>query len=66
MGLGLAALGTADEDIYDNIKNVLYTDSAVAGEAVGISIGLLMVGTASEKASDMLFHLRHMRHNMAY
>ncbi|KAI8566710.1 hypothetical protein RHMOL_Rhmol02G0063300 [Rhododendron molle] len=46
-GLGLAALGTADEDVYDDIKNVLYTDSAVAGEAAGISMGLLMVGTAT-------------------
>ncbi|KAM0046858.1 putative armadillo-like helical protein [Helianthus debilis subsp. tardiflorus] len=52
LGLGLAALGTADEDIYDEIKSVLYTDSTVAGEAAGISIGLLMVGTASEKASE--------------
>ncbi|GKB54349.1 reverse transcriptase domain, reverse transcriptase zinc-binding domain protein, partial [Tanacetum coccineum] len=33
LGLGLAALGTADEDIYDEIKSVLYTDSVVAGEA---------------------------------
>ncbi|GJV20790.1 26S proteasome non-ATPase regulatory subunit 1 homolog A-like protein [Tanacetum coccineum] len=29
LGLGLAAQGTADEDIYDDIKSVLYTDSAV-------------------------------------
>nr|GFA65334.1 26S proteasome regulatory complex, non-ATPase subcomplex, Rpn2/Psmd1 subunit [Tanacetum cinerariifolium] len=35
LGLGLAALETADEDIYDEIKSVLYTDSAVAGEASG-------------------------------
>ncbi|GJU00869.1 26S proteasome non-ATPase regulatory subunit 1-like protein [Tanacetum coccineum] len=53
LGLGLDALGTADEDIYDEIKSVLYTDSAVAGEASGISMGLLMVGTANEKASEM-------------
>ncbi|XP_021896937.1 26S proteasome non-ATPase regulatory subunit 1 homolog A-like [Carica papaya] len=38
LGLGLAALGTADEEIYDDIKSVLYTDSAVAGEAAGISM----------------------------
>ncbi|GJR31069.1 retrotransposon protein, putative, ty1-copia subclass [Tanacetum coccineum] len=38
LGLGLAALGTADEDIYDEIKTVLYTDSVVAGEASRISI----------------------------
>ena len=54
LGLGLAALGTADEEIYKDVKDVLYTDNAIAGEAAGISMGLLMVGTASEKASEML------------
>ncbi|XP_052189508.1 26S proteasome non-ATPase regulatory subunit 1 homolog A-like isoform X2 [Diospyros lotus] len=62
LGLGLAALGTADEDIYDEIKNVLYSDSAVAGEAAGISMGLLMVGTASEKASEMLTYAHETQH----
>lgn len=62
LGLGLAALGTADEDIYDDIKSVLYVDSAVAGEAAGISMGLLMVGTASEKASEMLAYAHETQH----
>lgn len=62
MGLGLAALGTADEEIYEDIKNVLYTDSAVAGEAAGIGMGLLMVGTASEKASEMLAYAHDTQH----
>ncbi|KAG4207829.1 hypothetical protein ERO13_A03G094100v2 [Gossypium hirsutum] len=62
LGLGLAALGTADEEIYDDIKSMLYTDSAVAGEAAGISMGLLMVGTASEKASEMLAYAHETQH----
>lgn len=62
LGLGLAALGTADEEIFDDIKNVLYTDSAVAGEAAGISMGLLMVGTASEKAGEMLAYAHETQH----
>eukprot|EP00268_Persea_americana_P033165 TRINITY_DN328_c0_g1_i6.p1 TRINITY_DN328_c0_g1~~TRINITY_DN328_c0_g1_i6.p1 ORF type:complete len:1072 (+),score=241.76 TRINITY_DN328_c0_g1_i6:176-3217(+) len=62
LGLGLAALGTADEEIYEDVKNVLYTDSAVAGEAAGISMGLLMVGTASEKASEMLAYAHDTQH----
>ncbi|MBA0556171.1 hypothetical protein Golob_026296, partial [Gossypium lobatum] len=62
LGLGLAALGTADEEVYDDIKSVLYTDSAVAGEAAGISMGLLMVGTASEKASEMLAYAHETQH----
>ncbi|KAK9671468.1 hypothetical protein RND81_12G032000 [Saponaria officinalis] len=62
LGLGLAALGTADEDVFEDIKNVLYTDSAVAGEAAGISMGLLMVGTASEKAGEMLAYTHETQH----
>ncbi|XP_050372736.1 26S proteasome non-ATPase regulatory subunit 1 homolog A-like [Argentina anserina] len=62
LGLGLSALGTADEEIYDDIKTVLYTDSAVAGEAAGISMGLLMVGTASEKAGEMLAYTHETSH----
>ena len=62
LGLGLAALGTADEDIFDDIKSALYTDSAVAGEAAGISMGLLMVGTASEKTSEMLAYAHETQH----
>ncbi|KAI3865964.1 hypothetical protein MKX03_036823 [Papaver bracteatum] len=62
LGLGLASLGTADEEIYEDIKNVLYMDSAVAGEAAGIGMGLLMVGTASEKASEMLAYARETQH----
>ncbi|KAI8002632.1 hypothetical protein LOK49_LG08G02442 [Camellia lanceoleosa] len=52
LGLGLAALGTADEDIYDDVKTVLYTDS----------YGLLMVGTASEKAREMLAYAHETQH----
>ncbi|KQJ84467.1 26S proteasome non-ATPase regulatory subunit 1 homolog A [Brachypodium distachyon] len=62
LGLGLASLGTADEEVYEDIKNVLYTDSAVAGEAAGIGMGLLMVGTASEKASEMLTYAHDTQH----
>ncbi|VVA90009.1 unnamed protein product [Arabis nemorensis] len=62
LGLGLAALGTADEEIYDDIKSVLYTDSAVAGEAAGISMGLLLVGTATDKASEMLAYAHETQH----
>lgn len=62
LGLGLAALGTADEEIYEDVKGVLYTDSAVAGEAAGISMGLLMVGTGSEKAGEMLAYAHDTQH----
>ncbi|KAA8527935.1 hypothetical protein F0562_035196 [Nyssa sinensis] len=62
LGLGLAALGTTDGDLYGDVHNILYTDSAVAGEAAGISLGLLMVGTASKKASELLAYAHETRH----
>ncbi|EOA34152.1 hypothetical protein CARUB_v10021654mg [Capsella rubella] len=62
LGLGLASFGTADEYIYEDIKKVLYTDSAIAGEAAGISMGLLFVGTATDKASEMLAYAHNTQH----
>ncbi|KAL5713332.1 26S proteasome non-ATPase regulatory subunit 1 A [Ranunculus cassubicifolius] len=62
LGLGLSALGTADEEIYEDLKNVLYTDSAISGEAAGIGIGLVMVGSGSEKASEMLSYAHETQH----
>eukprot|EP00899_Mesostigma_viride_P015362 jgi/Mesvir1/23827/Mv10633-RA.2 len=62
LGLGLAALGTEAEDVYEDLKGVLYTDSAVAGEAAGIGMGLLLAGTASEKAAEMLAYAHDTQH----
>jgi 26S proteasome regulatory subunit N2 len=62
LGLGLAALGTEDEVVFEEIKNVLYTDSAVAGEAAGIALGLVNVGSANEKASELLTYAHDTQH----
>ena len=55
-------MGTEDEEIAEDIKNVLYTDSAVAGEAAGIGMGLLLAGSASEKAQEMLAYAHDTQH----
>eukprot|EP00913_Durusdinium_trenchii_P007612 g7152.t1 len=52
LGLGLLCMATADERIYDELTQTLYTDTAVAGEAAAYAIGLVMVGSASQKAID--------------
>ena len=55
LGLGLVGMATGDEKIYEELKNVLYSNSAVAGEAAGLGIGLTMLGKASdEKIQDLL------------
>jgi len=45
LSVGLTAFGTADGDVVNELKELLYTDSAVAGEAAGIGIGLVLAGT---------------------
>eukprot|EP00435_Cladocopium_sp_Y103_P045074 s567_g12.t2 len=52
LGIGLLCMATADERIYDELTQTLYTDTAVAGEAAAYAIGLVMVGSASQKAID--------------
>lgn len=62
LGLGLAAMGTQDEELFEDIKGILYTDNAVAGEAAGISMGLLQVGTATDKVTEMLAYAHDTQH----
>lgn len=55
LGLGLAAMGTHRQDIYEQLKFNLYQDDAVSGEAAGIAMGTVMLGSKSETAiSDMV------------
>ncbi len=60
--MGLATLGSEDEEVAEDLKNVMYTDSAVAGEAAGIGLGLLLAGTGSEKAAEMLSYAHDTQH----
>lgn len=55
LGLGLAAMGTHRSDIYEQLKFNLYQDDAVTGEAAGIAMGAVMLGSKSEATiSDMV------------
>ncbi|KAH3809770.1 hypothetical protein DPMN_138149, partial [Dreissena polymorpha] len=63
LGLGLAAMGTARQDIYEQLKFNLYQDDAVTGEAAGIAMGLVMVGTKSAQAiEDMVAYAQETQH----
>lgn len=44
LGLGLAAVGSAKEELFEDLKQTLFSDNAVAGEAAALSIGLLLLG----------------------
>ncbi|KAJ3088234.1 proteasome regulatory particle base subunit [Quaeritorhiza haematococci] len=59
LGLGVAGMATDNDEIYEDLKNVLFSDSAVAGEAAGLAMGLVMLGTASSKAIDEMLQYAH-------
>ncbi|KAK7702905.1 proteasome regulatory particle base subunit [Botryosphaeria dothidea] len=59
LGLGVAGMATGNEDIYESLKTVLYTDSAINGEAVGLAMGLVMLGTGNIKALEDMIQYAH-------
>ncbi|KAG0377021.1 proteasome regulatory particle base subunit [Mortierella sp. AD032] len=59
LGLGTAGMATDSDDIYEELKNVLFSDSAIGGEAAGLAMGMVMLGTASEKALDEMLQYAH-------
>lgn len=50
-------------DIYEEIRTSLFQDNATAGEAAGYAMGLVMLGSASERAvEEMLSYARETQH----
>jgi 26S proteasome regulatory subunit N2 len=59
LGLGIAGMATGDNDIFEKLKNVLFQDSALNGEAVGLAMGLIMLGTGNVKALEIMITYAH-------
>ena len=59
LGLGVAGMATGSEEIYEDLKNILYQDSAINGEAVGLAMGLVMLGTGNVKALEDMIQYAH-------
>ena len=58
LGLGVAAMGTQNEAILEQLFTVLRSENAVAGEAAGIAIGLVMLASANQTALTLsLIHI---------
>jgi 26S proteasome regulatory subunit N2 len=63
LGLGVAGMGSKNLDAFEDLKNTLFMDSAVAGEASGYAMGLIMLGTAeTEPVREMLSYARETQH----
>eukprot|EP00286_Rhodomonas_abbreviata_P028988 CAMPEP_0181315834 /NCGR_PEP_ID=MMETSP1101-20121128/15581_1 /TAXON_ID=46948 /ORGANISM="Rhodomonas abbreviata, Strain Caron Lab Isolate" /LENGTH=911 /DNA_ID=CAMNT_0023423057 /DNA_START=149 /DNA_END=2881 /DNA_ORIENTATION=- len=59
LGLGLAGMATGNEELYEDLRVVLFSDNAVAGEAAGLAMGLVMLGSASEKVIEEMIAYAH-------
>lgn len=59
LGIGVAGMGSGKASLYDKLRDVLFSDSAVAGEAAGLAMGLVMLGSADEDAQKEMFLYAH-------
>ncbi|KAI5793103.1 armadillo-type protein [Geopyxis carbonaria] len=59
LGLGVAGMATGNMHLYEELKVVLWSDSAVAGEAVGLAMGLVMLGTGNTGVINDMIQYSH-------
>eukprot|EP00096_Caligus_rogercresseyi_P009928 TRINITY_DN3477_c0_g1_i4.p1 TRINITY_DN3477_c0_g1~~TRINITY_DN3477_c0_g1_i4.p1 ORF type:complete len:967 (+),score=385.28 TRINITY_DN3477_c0_g1_i4:94-2994(+) len=63
LGLGLAAMGTHRADVYEQLKFNLFQDDAVVGEAAGLAMGLVQLGSKDATAiEDMVSYAHETQH----
>lgn len=67
LGLGLAAMATADANMFEQLKSIVWSDNAVAGEGAALALGLLMLGqsdsdVAQASVSDLLTYIHDTSH----
>lgn len=55
LGLGLTAMASHDMNVVNEIKKVVYTENATAGQAAGLAMGLVLLGSGNgEVLQEML------------
>lgn len=59
LGLGVAGMATGSDEIHEELKVLLYNDSAINGEAVGLAMGLVMLGTGNIQALENMIRYAH-------
>lgn len=67
LGIALAGMATGDAELYDEFKNIMYQEQAVAGEAAGLGIGILFLGrgasdTAGTAVAELLAYAHETKH----
>ncbi|KAH9259314.1 hypothetical protein BASA81_002357 [Batrachochytrium salamandrivorans] len=51
LGIGLVSMSSGDDAMIERLRNVLYSDSAVVGEAAALGMGLVMLGGGKKHAT---------------
>lgn len=59
LGLGLASIATQNDEVYEALKGCLFEDNAVAGEAAGLSMGLVLLGSGRVEAIEEMLRFAH-------
>ena len=59
LGLGMIAMASGNTAVVDSLKQILFTDSAVAGEAAAYGIGLVLLGNAHADYIEELLKYAH-------
>lgn len=59
LGLGVAGMGSSSDAVCEALKTVLYQDQALNGEAVGLSMGLTMLGSGNTKVLEEMIQYAH-------
>ena len=59
LGLGVAGMATESEDIVDKLKSALFSDSAISGQAAGLAMGLVMLGSGNINALENMITYAH-------
>ncbi|ODV80200.1 26S proteasome regulatory complex, non-ATPase subcomplex, Rpn2/Psmd1 subunit [Suhomyces tanzawaensis NRRL Y-17324] len=63
LGAGVAGMASGSESLFEALKVVLYSDSAVSGQAAGLAMGLVMLGSGNESAiNDMFTYAQETQH----
>jgi len=62
LGLGLASMASGDENLFEQLKAVMYGLNAVSGEAAGYGMGLVMLGTATDKVEEIINFAQECQH----
>jgi 26S proteasome regulatory subunit N2 len=59
LAIGLVAMSSHNEQLYERLRDGMYTDDAIIGEAAGYAIGLVMMGSRNEQAIEDLVTYSH-------